>query len=308
MFAVQYHRYGGSEVLCVEEVEEPHAGPGQVRIAVRATGVTPADWYLRSGMLRDIATVDFPHIPGMDAAGIVDEVGEGVTGTAVGDAVFGLVPFMDQGGAAAQYAVLEAWASKPRSWSFEEAGGAAGNIDSATRVLGALEAAEGMTLLIDGAAGGVGTIAGQLAQARGLTVIGTASEGNHGFLDQLGVVPVTYGAGLADRLAPLAPRGVDVVLDAAGKGSLAELVAIMRRPAPCGDHRGLRRRPTRSAVLPLEAGESPGWAGLPLAADLADHGRLTVPLHAVFPLKEAATAHDVSATGHARGKIVITVP
>ncbi|WP_406529713.1 NADP-dependent oxidoreductase [Streptomyces sp. I8-5] len=308
MFAVQYHRYGGSEVLCVEEVEEPHAGPGQVRIVVRATGVTPADCYLRSGLLRDIATLDFPHIPGMDAAGIVDEVGEGVTGTAVGDEVFGLVPFVNQGGAAAQYAVLEAWAPKPRSWSFEEAGGAAGNIDTATRVLEALEAAEGMTLLIDGAAGGVGTITAQLAQARGLTVIGTASEGNHGFLAQLGVVPVTYGAGLADRLAPLAPRGVDVVLDAAGKGSLAELVAIAGDPHRVvtiadfdADRHGVRF--SRS-----EAGESPGWAGLPLAADLADQDRLAVPLHAVFPLKEAATAHDVSATGHARGKIVITVP
>ncbi|MFD8783922.1 NADP-dependent oxidoreductase [Kitasatospora sp. NPDC059599] len=308
MFAVRYHRYGGSEVLGVEEVEEPHAAPGQVRIAVRATGVTPADWYLRSGLLRDIVTVDFPHTPGMDAAGIVDEVGEGVTGTAVGDAVFGLVPFADLGGAAAQYAVLEAWAPKPRSWSFEEAGGAAGNIDTATRVLEALEAAEGMTLLIDGAAGGVGTITAQLARARGLTVIGTASEGNHGFLAQLGVVPVTYGAGLADRLAPLAPLGVDVVLDAAGKGSLADLVAIAGDPHRVAtiadfdaDRHGVR-------YLRSEAGESPGWAGLPLAADLADRGRLTVPLHAVFPLKEAATAHDASATGHARGKIVMTVP
>ncbi|WP_369382806.1 NADP-dependent oxidoreductase [Streptomyces sp. cg36] len=308
MFAVQYHRYGGSEVLRVEEAVEPHAGPGQVRIAVRATGVTPADWYLRSGMLRSVATVGFPHIPGMDAAGIVDEVGEGVTGTAVGDAVFGLVPFADLGGGAAQYAVLEAWAPKPRSWSFEEAGGAAGNIDTATRVLEALAAAEGMTLLIEGAAGGVGTMTAQLARARGLTVIGTASEGNHGFLQQLGVIPVTYGAGLADRLAPLAPHGVDVVLDAAGKGSLAELVAIAGGPHRVvtiadfdADRHGVRY--SRS-----EAGQSPGWAGLPRAADLADQGRLTVPLHAVFPLEEAAAAHDMSATGHARGKIVISVP
>ncbi|MFF4749045.1 NADP-dependent oxidoreductase [Streptomyces sp. NPDC002514] len=308
MFAVRYHRYGGSDVLRMEEVEEPHAGPGQVRIAVRATGVTPADWYLRSGMLRDIVPLAFPHVPGMDAAGIVDEVGEGVTGTAVGDEVFGLVPFVDQGGAAAQYAVLEAWAPKPHSWSFEEAGGAAGNIDTATRVLEALGAAGGMTLLIEGAAGDVGTITAQLARARGLTVIGTASEGNHGFLEQFGVVPVTYGAGLADRIAPLAPRGVDVVLDAAGKGSLAELVAVAGDPQRVvtiadfdADRHGVR-------ISRSEAGQSPGWAGLPLAADLADQGRLTVPLHRVFPLKETATAHDVSATGHARGKIVITVP
>ncbi|GGV09658.1 NADP-dependent oxidoreductase [Streptomyces spectabilis] len=308
MFALQYHRYGGSEVLRVEEVEEPHAGPGQVRVAVRATGVTPADWYLRSGMLRGVLALDFPHIPGVDAAGTVDEVGEGVTGTAVGDEVFGLVPFADQGGAAAQYAVLEAWAPKPRSWSFEEAGGAAGNIDTATRVLEALEAAEGMTLLIEGAAGGVGTITAQLARARGLTVIGTASEGNHGFLEQLGVVPVTYGVGLADRLAPLAPHGVDVVLDAAGKGSLADLVAIAGGPHRVvtiadfdADRHGVR-------FCRSEAGQSPGRAGLPLAAVLADSGRLTVPLHAVFPLADAATAHDVSASGHARGKIVITVP
>ncbi|MFF0965392.1 NADP-dependent oxidoreductase [Streptomyces sp. NPDC003703] len=307
MFAVRYHRYGGSDVLRVEDIAEPHAGPGQVRIAVRATGVTPADWYLRSGMLRDVVPLPLPHVPGMDAAGTVDEVGEGVTGTAVGDEVFGLVPFADQGGGAAQYAVLEAWAPTPRSWSFEEAGGAAGNIDTATRVLEALGAADGMTLLIEGAAGGVGTLTAQLARARGLTVIGTASEGNHGFLRQFGVIPVTYGAGLADRIAPVAPRGVDVVLDAAGKGSLAQLVAIAgdpRRVVTIADFDAERHgvRFSRS-----QAGTSPGWAGLPVAAGLADQGHLTVPLHAVFPLTDTAAAHDASATGHARGKIVIRV-
>nr|WP_307517720.1 zinc-binding dehydrogenase [Streptomyces umbrinus] len=171
-----------------------------------------------------------------------------------------------------------------------------------------MEATEGMTFLIDGAAGGVGTIAAQLAHARGLFVIGTASEPNHGFLDQLGVLPVAYGPGLADRLAPPAPHGVDVVLDAAGKGSLAELVAIAGDPYRVvtiadfdADRHGVRF--SRSGT-----GEPTGWAGLPLAADLADHGRLNVPLHAVFPLKEASTANEVSANGHARGKIVITVP
>ncbi|MGI5348523.1 NADP-dependent oxidoreductase [Streptomyces sp. CA-250714] len=308
MFAVQYHRYGGPEVLSLEEAEEPHAGPGRIRIAVRATGVTPADWYLRSGMLRELIPLRFPHIPGMDAAGIVDEVGDGVTGTAMGDAVFGVVPFAELGGAAARYAVLEAWAPKPLSWSFEEAGGAGANIETATRVLDALGAAEGMTLLIDGAAGGVGTITAQLAQARGLTVIGTASERNHAFLDGLGVVPVTYGPGLADRLAPLAPRGVDVVLDAAGKGSLPELVALAGDPHRVVTVADLDA--ARHGVRLSHSGgeEPPGWTGLTTAVALADRGRLTVPLHAVFPLKEIATAHEVSAGGHARGKIVLTVP
>ncbi len=308
MFAVQYHRYGGPEVLTVEEAEEPHVGPGQVRIEVRATGVTPADWYLRSGMLQKISPLRFPHIPGMDAAGIVDEVGEGVTGTVVGDPVFGLTPFAGLGGAAAQYAVLEAWARKPQSWSFEEAGGAAGNVETATRVLDTLRTAKGMTLLIDGAAGGVGTIAAQHAQARGLTVIGTASEHNHDFLHRLGVVPVTYGPGLADRLAPLAPHGIDVALDAAGKGSLAELVAMVgdpRRVVTIADFDAARHGVLLSRS---GAGEPHGWAGLSVAAALADRGRLTVPLHAVFPLEEAAAAHQLSADGHARGKIVITVP
>ncbi|WOT37311.1 NADP-dependent oxidoreductase [Streptomyces coeruleorubidus] len=307
MLAARYHRYGGPEVLTVEEAGEPHAGPGQVRISVRATGVTPADWYLRSGMLKEMAFLRFPHIPGMDAAGIVDEVGDGVTGTAVGDAVFGLVPLDRLGGASAQYAVLEAWAPKPRAWSFETAGGAAGNVETATRVLDALGAAEGMTLLIEGAAGGAGTMTAQLARARGLTVIGTASERNHDFLDGLGVTPVTYGPGLADRVAPLAPRGVDVVLDAAGKGSLPDLVAIAKDPHRVvtiadfdADRHGVRL--SRSGV-----GE-PGWSGLPHAASLADEGRLTVPVHRVFPLRDIAAAHEESATGHARGKIVVTVP
>ncbi|GHF54837.1 oxidoreductase [Streptomyces mashuensis] len=305
---MQYHRYGGPEVLSLDEAEEPHAGPGQVRIAVRAAGVTPADWYLRSGMLQELLPVRFPHIPGLDAAGVVDEVGEGVTGTAVGDAVYGLVPFLQLGGASAQYAVLEAWAPKPRSWSFEEAGGAAGNVETARRVLDFLQVAEGMTLLIEGAAGGVGTLTVQLARARGLTVIGTASEHNHAFLEQLGAVPVTYGPGLAERVAAVAPQGVDVVLDAAGKGSLADLVAIAGDPGrvvTVADLDGARHgvHVSRSGV-----GQAHGWAGLEEAAVLADQGRLTVPLHAVFPLKEAAAAHEASAGGHARGKIVLTVP
>lgn len=166
---------------------------------------------------------------------------------------------------------------------------------------------EGMPLLVEGAAGGAGTMTAQLARARGLTVIGTASERNHTFLDGLGLTPVTYGPGLASRLAPLAHQGVDVVLDAAGKGSLAELVTIAGDPhrvVTTADFDAARHgvRFSRSGV------GKPGWSGLPYAVSLADEGRLTVPVHQVFPLRDIAAAHEESATGHARGEIVVPVP
>jgi NADPH:quinone reductase-like Zn-dependent oxidoreductase len=311
VFAAQFSRYGPPDVLAVAEAAEPHAGPGQVRVAVRATGVTPADWYLRSGAMRDAVPLALPHIPGIDAAGTVDEIGAGVTGVAVGDAVFGLTPVAAVGGAAAQFAVLDAWAAKPGALSWEQAGGAAGVVETATRTLDELGVGAGHTLLIEGAAGGVGTAATQLAAARGATVIGTAGPRNHDFLAGLGALPTRYGPGLAGRVAALAPGGVDAVLDTAGSGSLPDLVALAGGPdrvvtiadftAP--DH-GVRFSRTAGPG----AASVPGHAGLAVAAALAAEGRFTVPVHAVFPLAGCAAAHELSASGHARGKIVVTVP
>ncbi|MFI0819055.1 NADP-dependent oxidoreductase [Streptomyces sp. NPDC021098] len=310
MFALQYSELGPPEVLTVGEAEEPHAGPGEVRIAVRATGLTPADWKLRAGAIPAEVEVrlDWPHIPGLDAAGVVDEIGEGVSDVAVGDAVFGVVDFEKLGGAAAEFAVLAAWAAKPDALSWEEAGGAAGNVETATRALDLLGVGEGTTLLVEGAAGGVGTVTVQLAAARGATVIGTAREANHAFLTGLGATPTTYGPGLPERVAALAPQGVDAVLDAAGSGSLPDLVAIAgdaRRVVSVADmaahQHGVHLTWARS-------GDTPGYDGLAVAARLAAEGRFRVPLHGVFPLKDAAKAHELSATGHVRGKVVLTVP
>ncbi|MFI0778935.1 NADP-dependent oxidoreductase [Streptomyces sp. NPDC021212] len=310
MFALQYSELGPPDVLTVGEAEEPHAGPGEIRIAVRATGVTPADWKLRSGAIRSEFRPDLPlpHIPGMDAAGVVDEIGEGVTGVAVGDAVFGVVDLAKLGGAAAEFAVLAAWAAKPDALSWEEAGGAAGNVETATRALDLLGVTAGTTLLVEGAAGGVGTVTVQLAAARGATVIGTAREANHHFLTGLGVTPTTYGPGLAERVAALAPQGVDAVLDVAGSGSLPDLVAIAgeaRRVVSVAD---MDAREHGVHLTWAGSGDAPGLDGLAVAADLAAEGRFTVPLGGVFPLTDGAKAHELSATGHVRGKIVLTVP
>ncbi|MET0424621.1 MAG: NADP-dependent oxidoreductase, partial [Actinoplanes sp.] len=213
MRALQFSEYGPADVLQVAEIDAPCPGPREIRIAVRASGVTPADWYVRSGRFREMIPLPLPHVLGVDAAGIVDEVGADVTGVRPGDEVYGLVDLAQLGGANAEFAVLAAWAPKPAAWSWEQAGGAAGNIETATRVLDRLGVGAGATLLIEGAGGGVGTMAVQLAVARGATVIGTGSVGNHAFLKELGAIPTTYGPGLADRVG-----AVDAVLDCAGSG------------------------------------------------------------------------------------------
>ncbi|MFC5835219.1 NADP-dependent oxidoreductase, partial [Nonomuraea insulae] len=224
MRAIQFIEYGPPSVVHVAEVAAPHAGPGEIRIAVRASGVSPGETLIRSGKLREVVPTTFPSRTGVDAAGVVDEVGDGVTGVGIGDEVFGMTHTAVRG-ANADFAVLAAWAPKPATWSWEEAGGAAGAVETATRVLDRLAVGAGHTLLVQGAAGGVGTVAVQLALARGATVIGTASEHNHDFLRSLGARPATYGTGLVERIHALAPSGVDAVFDCAG-GALPDLVAI----------------------------------------------------------------------------------
>ncbi|WP_461038426.1 alcohol dehydrogenase catalytic domain-containing protein, partial [Streptomyces mayteni] len=158
MRAVLITRYGPADELRVGEVEAPHAGPGEIRIRVVASGLTPADTYLRAGRLRESIPLAFPHVTGVDAAGVVDEVGAGVTGVAPGDAVFGMTDPARLGGGNAEHAVLMAWAAKPAAWSWDEAGGAAANVETATRALDRLGAGvgAGRAVLVHGAAGGVG--------------------------------------------------------------------------------------------------------------------------------------------------------
>lgn len=308
MFAVQFGRFGGPEVLEVGSAAAPHPGAGEIRVRVRAAGVSPVDLGLRSGKTPLSARLPLPHIPGVDAAGVVDEVGADVPDVAVGDEVFGTVSIAALGGASAEFAVLRMWARKPASMPWTQAGAAGSSVETATRALEVLDLREGMTIVIDGAAGGVGSVAVQLAAARGAHVIGTGRAENHDLLTDLGATPTTYGPGLPDRIAALGVPKADRALDVAGAGSLAELVEIT------GDNAAVltladftaARYGVRISTGQI-GGEPDGRHGLPAAAALFDEGRFRVPIEATFPLEHAAAAHAAAGSGSRRGKIALII-
>lgn len=307
MFAVQFDRFGPPEVLTVGPLPEPHAGSDEVRIRVRAAGVSPVDLALRAGLSPSSERITFPHVPGVDAAGVIDEVGADVTGFAVGGEVFGAVDVSRLGGASAEFAVLRFWARKPSSMSWAEAGAAGTSIETAARALDRLDTRAGTTLLVDGATGGVGSVAVQLAIARGARVIGTGRPESQTFIAGLGAIPVTYGHGLAERVRALDIERVDLALDVAGAGSLPELIAITGTAASVltiADFTG----PELGVSLSLGefAGEPDGRHGLTLAAALSEERRFRVPVQEVFPMTQAAKAHAVAARGPRQGKIALT--
>jgi NADPH:quinone reductase-like Zn-dependent oxidoreductase len=306
MFAVQFDRFGPPEVLTFGPFPEPHAGPGQVRITVRAAGVSPVDLALRAGRSPSGARLPLPHIPGVDAAGVIDEVGAGVTGSGVGDEVFGTVDVSRLGGASAEFAVLTFWSSKPPSMSWAEAGAAGTSVETATRALDVLDVRAGTTLLIDGAAGGVGSVAVQLAVARGARVIGTARPESQAFLAALGAIPTTYGPGLAERVRALGERA-DLALDVAGAGSLPELIALTGATASVLTIADFTAPKLGVRISRGELGGEPdGRHGLTRAATLSAEGRFRVPVQEVFPMTQAAKAHDAATRGPRQGKLALT--
>lgn len=300
MKAIRFNEYGEPDVLQVVEIDAPHAGPGEVRIAVRAVGMNPAEWKVRAGLLKDFMPVELPCGMGYEAAGIVDEVGEGTSGVAVGDAVFGLGR-----DTLAEHAVLTDWSPKPDAMPFEVAGGLAVASETAVRSLELVGAKAGETILICGAAGGVGTVAAQIARAHGIKVIGTASAPKHDYLRGLGVVPTTYEPGLADRVKALAPDGVDAALDLAGAGIIPELVAITGEPSRVISVVDFTA-PQHGAQFSPERLENPAHA-LEEVARLYSEGMLDLPIEQTFPMEQTDAAHELSAHGRVTGKLVITV-
>lgn len=300
MRAVQFREYGGPEVLQVVDVEEPHAGPGEVRIAVRAAGVNPSDWKIRSGHWREFEPIQFPSGVGFEGSGVIDEVGEGVRDVAIDDAVFGFGKNM-----LAEYAVLTHWARKPDDLPFEEAGGFPVIVETATRILAQIGVKSGETLLVNGAAGGVGSAVIQFARYRGITVIGTASEPKHDYLRALGAIPTTYGAGLVERARKLAPAGVSAALELAGSGVIPELIELVGDPSrvlSAVDYSAQQQ----GAQVSFEVQKNPERA-LAEAARLYSEGAFHLTLEKIFPLTQAAEAHKLSAAGHVMGKLVITI-
>lgn len=299
MRAVRHAKYGGPDVLSVDEVEPPHAGPGQVRIAVRAAGVNAVDWKIRAGRLRGMVELALPAGTGIDAAGTVDEIGDGVEGLVHGAAVFG------SGSATyAEYAVLDAWAVIPDGLSFVEAAGLPVPVETAQRVLGLVGVQPGQALLVSGATGGVGTAVVQIAVHRGVHVIGTASAGNQRRLTALGAVAITYGPGLVQRVRDSAPEGVDAALDLAGSGIIAELVELTGNPAAVVSIADFSA-PEHGAQVSAGAGNR--IAAYTEAARLWQLGVLSIPVQQSFPLHDAGAAQQLSEDGHVTGRLVITV-
>src|SRR6266545_4916846 len=225
MRALQFRAYGGPEVLEWADAPDPHAGPGQIRIAVRAASVNPIDWKAYTGALSGGQPMAGTGYLGSDAAGVVDEVGEGVTGVSVGDDVFGRGQNTQ-----AEYAVLDSWAAKPSSvdWAVAAAAGVAG--ETGERGLRLLDVKSGDTIFVDGGAGGVGAAAVQMAVARGARVIASSSEANHDYLREIGATPVLYGEGVVARVRAAAGGPVDAVFDVAGKAPGEDLISLA--PAP----------------------------------------------------------------------------
>ena len=301
MRAAVYHSYGDPSVLSVEEVPEPHAGPGQVRIHAAAASVNPVDWKFRAGYMAEFIPVQFPAIPGNDAAGLVDELGDGVEGVSIGDPIFGTSML----GGTAQEVVLSAWAPIPATLTVEQAAGAGFAGIAAVRAVDLLHLSGGQTLLIEGAAGGVGSIAAQVAVARGLTVIGTAREGNHDYLRSMGVLATSYGEGLAERVSALVPEGVDGILDTAGSGSLADLILIAGGPDRVVTVADLNAGALGVHLVDATSGNPS--AALRELADIAADGQLSVTISETFPMERLADAHALSQSGHVRGKLIVTI-
>ncbi|MFG2830790.1 NADP-dependent oxidoreductase [Streptomyces sp. NPDC048434] len=296
--AITFSEYGAPEVLRPSEVTPPEPGPGQVRIRVRAASVNPLDLKIRSGLMAKAAPARFPVVPGLDAAGVVDAVGEGAV-AAVGDEVLGAAV----GGSYAEYALLERPVARPRALSWEVAASLVTVGETASRVLRQLGAQAGQTLLVHGAAGSVGTIAVQLAVARGITVVGTVGEHDVERLTALGAAAVRYGDGWAERVKAAAPEGVDFVFDASGAGVLADSVALTgdsARVITIADMSAAEHGVRFSAGSADHAEDS-----LPRLVQLAAAGELDVPVWRTYPLDQAAAAHrDIEARRN-KGKVVL---
>jgi NADPH:quinone reductase-like Zn-dependent oxidoreductase len=298
MRALQFTAYGGPEVLEWAEAPQPHAGPGQIRVAVRAASVNPIDWKTFGGVMSGGQPMTGTGYLGYDAAGVVDEVGEGVTGVSVGDEVLG-----HGQGTQAEFAVLDSWAAKPASidWAVAAAAGVAG--ETGERGLRLLGVKAGDTLFIDGGAGGVGAVAVQMAITRGARVIASSSEANHGYLREIGATPVLYGEEVIERVREAAGGKVDAVFDVTGHTPADRLISLVTEPAQVLSIANFGAGQSGARVSGGGQDSQPMQA-LAHVAELLAENRLVIKVQ-TFPFDRAADAYRISQTGHVRGKLVL---
>lgn len=302
MKAAALSSFGPPEVLRTVELDEPDAQAGQVRVQVKVAGVQPFDCGVREGRFPHALVGDFPIVPGNEFAGTIDQVGAGVTGFSVGDAVLG---FSTLGGYAEWVTVpYDQVVPKPADMPWKIAGGFSGAAQGARNALNQMRVTTGDVVLINGASGGLGTMAVQLAKAMGAsTVIGTAGQANHDYLRSLGAVPVTYGPGLVERLRAIAPNGVDAALGFEVDGLRAAL-EITHDP---------ERVVTMVFSDEIAALGIRDWTGVRSAEGLTEmlsyheKGQISVHIRAEYTLDHAAEAQRDVGTGHSRGKVVITI-
>ena len=306
MKAVRFDEYGGIDVLAVAEVPAPVPGPGQVLVRVKAAGINPGEAKIREGLLHSMWPATFPSGQGSDLAGIVERVGDGVTSVTsvgVGDEVIGWV---DTRSSQTEQAVVEASnvVPKPEAVPWEVAGALPVAGFTAWAAVHAVGAHTGDTVVVTGAAGGVGSLAVQLAKRAGAAVIGIAGPANHDWLRRHGAIPVSHGDGVADRIRAVAPK-VDAFIDAFG-GDYVELALEELGVAPERVDTIVRFDAVEKYGIKAE-GNAAGASTTALAelARLVAAGELEVPIAATYPLAQVREAYAELAKGHVRGKIVL---
>jgi NADPH:quinone reductase-like Zn-dependent oxidoreductase len=304
MRAVQFDGYGDVDVLNIVDVDPPHPGPGQLLVRVKAAGINPGEGKIREGMLHERFPATFPSGEGSDLAGVVDEVGDGVTGFALGDEVLG---FTHNRASHAELVVTEAAnvVRKPPNVSWEAAGSLYVVGVTAYAAVGAVDLSPGDTVVVAGAAGGVGSLVVQLARRAGARVIGLASERNHQWLRDHGVTPVTYGDGVAQRIREAADGPPDAFIDTVGGGYVElalQLGVPPERIETIIDFAAAQKHGTK-----MEGSMSPDNPAQVLAelADLMDKGELELPIAGVYPLEQVREAFREVERGHTHGKIVL---
>lgn len=302
--AVRFKEYGGVDVLDVMQVDRPRPGAGDVLVRVKAAGINPGEAKIREGLLLDRWPATFPSGQGSDLAGIVEEIGEGVTGFAVGDAVIG---FTNSRGSQAEYVVVRAvdLTHRPDGVSWEAAGSLFVAGTTAYAAVRAVSVGDGDTLVVSGAAGGVGSIVVQLAKNAGARVIGLAGEANHEWLAKHGAIPIRYGDGVAERIKEVSGGHLDAFIDTHG-GNYVELALDLGiRPDRIDtivDFRAAGKYGVKN-----EGNAAAGNADvLAKLATLVSEGRLEIPIARVYSLSEVRDAYRELERGHTRGKIVLT--